>query len=69
MVAAGRAITDSGELNAFVWRLLGRCLQPFFRLIGGRQPQRVWPPSKESALLLVLGWLALTSPLGLLTRS
>ena len=67
MVAVGRAINNSGELDTFVWRLLGRSLQPFYRLIGGRH--RVWPPSKSSALLLVVGWVALTSPLLLLTRT
>ena len=61
-----RAITDSGELSTGLWRLLGHALRPLFRIVGGRQ--RVWPPSRESAPLLVLGWVALSSPLYFLLR-
>ena len=63
---AGQAINDTGEGNTGLWRLVGRILQPFFRLIGGKH--RVWPPSRQSAPLIILGWCLLTSPLWFLMR-
>jgi hypothetical protein len=39
------------------------------RLLGRRRIRRLlWPPSRDSAPLLILGWLALTAPLAVLLR-
>ena len=34
----------------------------------GRRRRLLWPPSRDSAPLLILGWLALTAPLAVLLR-
>jgi hypothetical protein len=61
------AINETGEGKTWLWQMVGRALQPFFRLIGGKH--RVWPPSKQSAPLIILGWALLTSPLFFLMRT
>jgi hypothetical protein len=60
------ARADTGEGNTWIWVTAGKLLQPFFRLIGGKH--RIWPPSKQSAPLIILGWCLLTSPLWFLMR-
>ena len=59
-------INQTGEGQTWLWVTVGKALQPFFRLIGGKH--KVWPPSKQSAPLIILGWLLLTSPLLFLMR-
>ena len=54
---AKAAAEEVVEKPGFVDRLTTAFLERFYRLIGGRQ--KVWPPSRESAPLQVVGWLSL----------
>jgi hypothetical protein len=66
-VAAGLSdINNTGESNAALWQFANRLLAPLYRLIGGKQ--RLWPPSRESAPLLVFSWCLLCTPLWFLLR-
>lgn len=54
--AGGGASRVSGMVEPLLYRLLGR------------RQRLLWPPSRDSAPLLILGWLALTAPLARLLR-